>query len=57
MIDVLGSIDSKALVLDKKRDGYTILDLVKHAARVALKDLDNNDRFSLIIFSNYAKIK
>lgn len=47
----------KALVSDKKRDEYIILNLVKHAAHVTLKDLDNNDRFNLIIFFNYVKIE
>jgi hypothetical protein len=48
-------MDSEALVLNKERDGYTILDLIKYTARVALEDLDNNNRFNLIIFSDYAK--
>jgi Mg-chelatase subunit ChlD len=57
VIDVSGSMDSEAPVPDKERDGYTILDLVKHAARVALEDLDDNDRFGLVIFSNCATIE
>ncbi|KAL9126207.1 MAG: hypothetical protein Q9217_004714, partial [Psora testacea] len=57
VIDVSGSMNSEAPVQDKERDGYTILDLAKHAARVALEDLDDNDRFGLVIFSNRAKIE
>ena len=57
VIDVSESMDSEAPVPDKERDGYTILDLAKHAARVALEDLDDNDRFGLVIFSDCAKIK
>ena len=57
VIDVSESMDSEALVPDKKRDGYTILDLTKHVVRVTLKDLDDNDRFSLVIFFDCVKIK
>jgi hypothetical protein len=42
VIDVSRSMDSEAPVPDKERDGYTILDLAKHATRVALEDLDDN---------------
>jgi Mg-chelatase subunit ChlD len=57
VIDVSGSMGSEAPVPDNERDGYTILDLAKHVARAALEDLDDNDRFGLVIFSNCAKIK
>ncbi len=57
VIDVSESLDSEAPVPGKERDKYTILGLAKHAARVALEDLDDNDRFGLVIFSHFAKIE
>jgi Mg-chelatase subunit ChlD len=39
-----------------ERNGLTILDLVKYAARIALENLDDNDRLGIVIFSNEAEV-
>ena len=57
VIDVSESMDSEVPVPDKERDGYIILDLIKHVVCVTLKDLDDNDCFDLVIFFDCIKIK
>ena len=57
MIDVLEFMNSKVLVSHKEQNEYTILDLIKYVVYVTLKDLDDNDRFGLIIFFNCIKIE
>jgi uncharacterized protein YegL len=41
---------------DAERNGLTVLDLVKHAARTILETLDETDRLAIITFSTEAKV-
>ena len=63
VIDVSGSMDDEAPVpttdpLEKKnrRNGLSILDLTKHAARTIIASLNENDRLGVISFSDNAEI-
>lgn len=60
-IDVSGSMRKDAPIPasnldDAERNGLTVLDLTKHAARTILETLDENDRLGLVSFSTEAKV-
>jgi uncharacterized protein YegL len=60
-IDVSGSMSAEAPPPavdpdDVERNGLTVLDLVKHAARTILETLDETDRLAIITFSTDAKV-
>lgn len=63
MIDASSSMSAEAPIptnnlSEKERNGLSVLDLVKHAARTILEtlDLDENDRLGIVTFSSEAKI-
>ena len=59
VIDVSGSMNSPAYIEQDKRQvdvGFTILDITKHAIKTIIESLNNNDRISIITFSDVAKI-
>jgi hypothetical protein len=37
-------------------DGLNLLDVVKHACKAVMFSLDENDRFSLVVFDNKADV-
>jgi uncharacterized protein YegL len=60
-IDVSGSMSTEAPPPaanpeDAERNGLTVLDLVKHAARTILETLDETDRLAIVTFSTDAKV-
>jgi hypothetical protein len=61
VIDVSGSMGCEAPVPTaspsaRERNGLTVLDLVKHAARTIIETLDENDRLGLVTFSTTARV-
>ena len=50
-------MDSEATVKNsegiKESQGYSLLDILKHAVKTIIYNLNENDRFSLVKFSNY----
>lgn len=61
VIDVSGSMGCEAPVptaspSERERNGLTVLDLVKHAARTIIETLDENDRLGLVTFSTDARV-
>lgn len=59
VIDVSGSMNSPAYIEQDKRQvdvGFTILDITKHAIKTIIESLNNNDRISIITFSDVAKV-
>lgn len=61
VIDVSGSMGVEAPVPGDKdhpeeRNGLSVLDLVKHAARTILETLDANDQLGIVTFSDDVKI-
>jgi len=56
VIDVSGSMQTAVTTADKEEDGFTILDIVKHAACTVVESLSNNHTVTLISFSNRAKV-
>jgi Mg-chelatase subunit ChlD len=61
VIDVSGSMSAEAPApttnpSERERNGLTVLDLTKHAARTILETLDENDRLGLVTFSTEAKV-
>ena len=38
----------------KESQGYSLLDILKHAVKTIIYNLSKNDRFGLVKFSNYA---
>tara|TARA_B100000795_G_scaffold264601_1_gene245277 strand:- start:636 stop:2756 length:2121 start_codon:yes stop_codon:yes gene_type:complete len=59
VIDVSGSMNSPAYIEQDKRQvdvGFTILDITKHAIKTIIESLNNNDRISIVTFSDVTKI-
>ena len=61
VIDVSGSMGEDAPIptedpKERKRNGLTILDLTKHAARTIIGSLNENDRLGVITFSDRAEV-
>lgn len=61
VIDVSGSMSAEAPAPSsdpstRERNGLTVLDLTKHAARTILETLDSRDRLGLVTFSTEAKV-
>ncbi|QDS77563.1 hypothetical protein FKW77_001312 [Venturia effusa] len=61
VIDVSGSMGCEAPVptmspSKRERNGLSVLDLVKHAARTIIETLDENDRLGLVTFSVDARV-
>jgi len=61
VIDVSGSMFGEASVPSEsgettERNGLSILDLTKHAARTIMETLNDRDRLGIVTFSNDAKV-
>lgn len=62
VIDVSASMQTAAELPDqhdqqqKEQSGLSILDLVKHASRTILENLDQNDRLAIVTFSSNAHV-
>jgi hypothetical protein len=61
VIDVSGSMGCEAPVpsaspSEREKNGLSVLDLVKHAARTIIETLDENDRLGLVTFSTDARV-
>lgn len=59
VIDVSGSMNAAAFVEQDKRHvdvGFTILDITKHAIKTIIESLNNNDKISIVTFSDTAKV-
>lgn len=60
VIDVSGSMatscEVKTATGQSESDGLTILDLVKHATRVIIESLSDNDKLSLVAFTTDSRI-
>jgi len=61
VVDISGSMGSAASVKGnfKQQESYGIsmLDIVKHAVKTVVHSLDENDRFSLVVFSKAARVE
>lgn len=61
MIDVSGSMRDEITLKDSngKSEGYglTILDLVKHSVTTIIENLNDEDRLSLVSFTDKARIE
>lgn len=55
-IDVSGSMNSNTTSAGSEECGLCILDIVKHAARTIIATLNENDRLSVVTFSNNATV-
>ena len=60
-VDISGSMTSIASYEDPKTgkmtdDGLNLLDVVKHACKAVMFSLDENDRFSLVVFDDEADV-
>ena len=59
VIDISGSMDSPALVEQDGKSvdiGYTILDITKHALITIIESMKPDDRISVVVFSNDARV-
>jgi len=56
VIDVSGSMQTAVTTANKEEDGFTILDIVKHAASTVVESLSQNHTVTLISFSNRANM-
>lgn len=60
IIDVSGSMGSRAEIKNdkgnKEFDGFTLMDLTKHAAKTVILSMSENDQLSIISFSSSASI-
>merc|ERR1719431_1166737 len=56
LVDVSGSMQTPVTTADKEEDGFTILDIVKHAANTIVKSLGANHNVTLISFSSNARM-
>jgi Mg-chelatase subunit ChlD len=57
VIDVSGSMGSSASAQGVEDAGLTVLDIVKHAVRTVFSCLNENDRLSLVSYSNTAFVE
>ena len=60
VLDISGSMDSEASVKNtqgiKESQGLTYLDILKHAVKTIIHNLNEFDRFALVSYSDYARI-
>ena len=56
VIDVSGSMSASADIEDAESTGLSVLDLTKHSTKTCIMGLGDNDRISLVKFSNEAQI-
>jgi len=56
VVDISGSMNNEAEANGLESNGLSILDIVKHAVKTIINSLTNNDRLSLVSFSNSAKV-
>lgn len=56
LIDVSGSMSTPVTTADKEEDGFTILDIVKHAAGTIIESLATDHHVTLISFSTNARM-
>lgn len=60
-IDISGSMNSEATQLNtdgvRISHGLSLLDIARGAAKAAIKSLNNNDRVSIVSYSNVAKLE
>jgi hypothetical protein len=54
-IDVSGSMGMEATAQGVESSGLNMLDIVKHAVKTIIKTLNDNDRLSIVSYSNRAK--
>jgi len=61
VMDISGSMAEEALVKNKngvkEGDGLTYLDLLKHASKTIIMNLNEEDRFALISYSDHARVE
>ena len=60
LLDVSGSMDNEATVKNsegiKESQGYSLLDILKHTVKTTIYNLNEHDRFGLVVFSTQGKI-
>lgn len=60
LVDVSGSMSSPAINencdANAADDGFSILDIVKHSVNAVMHMLDENDRVSMVVFSDNAEL-
>jgi uncharacterized protein YegL len=56
VVDVSGSMGEAALLKGTEDNGFTLLDIVKHALKTIVVTLSENDRLSLVTYSNEAHV-
>ncbi len=61
VLDISGSMANEASIKNtegkKESHGLSYLDLLKHAAKTVINNLNENDRFALISYSDHARIE
>ena len=61
VVDISGSMDNTSFIKNndgiKQENGFTVLDIVKHATSTIASSLNENDRFSLVSFSDTGRIE
>ena len=55
-MDVSGSMDGDASIIGVENSGLTLLDITKHALKTIITSLKENDRISIVSYSNSAKV-
>jgi len=55
VLDISGSMETEVSV-GSESDGFSLLDVVKHAIRTCLEGLRPQDRASVVVYSTYARI-
>jgi hypothetical protein len=56
IVDVSGSMGGDASIAGAENSGLSLLDITKHALKTVITSLHNNDRLSLVSYSNNAKV-
>lgn len=61
VLDISGSMATEAHVKNtegvKEKHGLSYLDLLKHATKTIIENLDENDRFGLVSYSDDARVE
>lgn len=57
VLDISGSMSSSADIAGGESTGLSVLDVVKHATLTILESLKDTDKFSLVSFSDEARIE
>lgn len=60
VLDISGSMSEEAQVKNdqgtKEKYGLSVLDVLKHAVKTIISSLDDDDKFSLITYSDDARL-